>query len=666
MNASRGFPFDQKVVWEPTPRQKADCRLARFCVRLGCESLEELEEESRRNPARFWHETLQDLGIEFREPYSQVLDLSPGIQRPRWCVGGRMNIVQNCLDKWQRGETFNPASKIAITEEREDGSTSSIAYSQLRDRVGQAANALAATGLRQGDVIGICMPMTSEVVVALLAVLKIGGIALPLFSGFGAEALIARLGAAGAQGLIMSEKFERNGKLVDLRPALREITQRVSCLQHILVEGIRPDVLLQAEQPTIYDWQSLVASQSTLADNADTAADEACMIIYTSGTTGQPKGIVHSHCGFPLKAAQDLGYGFDVGRDDTVFWYTDLGWMMGPWMVLGTLLLGGRVLLYDGGPMFPEPNRLWDICDRHGVTVLGISPSVARTAQAQGPKWVEGSDLKALRCIGSSGSPWDTRAWMWVYKHALEGRKPIFNYTGGTEISGGIAGCTYMRGLKPSSFNMFLPGIQGDVVDAAGLSLVGEVGELVVRQPWIGMARGFWRDEEDRYAATYWSTWPHLWKQGDLAVKDEEGFWFVLGRSDDTMNIADKRIGPGEYEEALITHPEVLEAAAISVPHAIKGQVAVCFCVVRKGLDANSELEESLLDRVARRMGRPLRPAAIVFVSQLPRTRSAKLMRRLIQDVYLGRPLGDTSNLENEEALHALTEALARLPGPSA
>ncbi len=657
---TRGFPFDQKVVWEPTPEQKTQCRLARFCTKWGFATLEDLEARAHGDPAWFWDAVLADLEIEFATPYMQVLDTSPGIQRPRWCVGGRMNIVQNCLDKWQRGDHFDPTTKTAVVAEREDGRTQRLTYAQLQAQVCQGVNALRQVGLGTGDVIGICMPMTAEIVVALLAVLKLGGIALPLFSGFGAAALSARLDAGQAKGLIVSAGFQRNGKPVDLRSVVMEIAAKVPSLSHVLLDAEHEEDLALGSSVALHQWQRLRAAQPATAESADTGADDPCMIIYTSGTTGQPKGIVHAHCGFPLKAAQDMAHGFDVGFADTVFWYTDLGWMMGPWMVLGTLLLGGRMVLYDGAPAFPQVDRLWQLCARHGVTLLGISPTVARLVQGQGPSWLDGHDLSALRAIGSAGSPWDTNAWMWVFQHVLEGRKPIFNYTGGTEVSGGIVGCTYMRGLKPCSFNMTMPGMYGDVVDAAGRSLVDATGEFVVRQPWIGMARGFWRDTENQYAATYWADWPHLWKQGDLALRDADGYWYVLGRSDDTMKIADKRVGPGEYEEVLVSQPAVLEAAAIAVPDPVKGQVAVCFCVLQTGETGTPALQESLLDTVAEQMGKPLRPADLLFVPQLPKTRSSKLMRRLILDIFLDRPIGDTSNLDNEDALTDLAAAIGQ------
>ncbi len=656
----RGFPFDQPVVWEPTPAQRTQCRLARFCAKLGFSTLEALEARAHGDPAWFWNEVLADLEIEFAVPYTQVLDTSTGIQRPRWCVDGRMNVVQNCLDKWQRGDHFDPAAKTAVVAEREDGRMQRLTYAELQAQVCQGTNALRQVGLGVGDVIGICLPMTAEIVVALLAVLKLGGIVLPLFSGFGTAALASRLKAGRAKGLIVAAEFQRNGKPVDLRPVVAEISALVPSLAHILLDAAQEEDVAVAPTVALHQWQSLRSAQPDTASSADTAADDPCMIIYTSGTTGPPKGIVHAHCGFPLKAAQDMAHGFDVGFEDTVFWYTDLGWMMGPWMILGTLLLGGRMVLYDGAPVFPQADRLWDLCARHGVTLLGIAPTVARLVQGHGPAWLEGHDLSALRAIGSAGSPWDTSAWMWIFRHVLEGRKPIFNYTGGTEVSGGIVGCTYMRGLKPCSFNMTLPGMFGDVVDAAGSSLVDEIGEFVVRQPWIGMARGFWQDTENRYMATYWADWPHLWKQGDLALRDTDGYWYVLGRSDDTMKIADKRVGPGEYEEVLVGQPAVLEAAAIAVPDPVKGQKAVCFCVLQAGATGTAALKEALLDAVAAQMGKPLRPADLLFVPQLPKTRSSKLMRRLLQDIYLDRPVGDTSNLDNEGVLEALAKAIVK------
>ena len=329
------------------------------------------------------------------------------------------------------------------------------------------------------------------------------------------------------------------------------------------------------------------------------------MLIYTSGTTGKPKGAVHVHGGFPIKGAQDLAHQFDLGPGDTLFWFTDLGWMMGPWAISGSLLLGARLVLYEGAPDFPGPDRLWSIVARHRVTHLGLSPTVIRALMAHGEDPVRGHDRSSLRVLGSTGEPWNPDPWWWYFRVVGEGRCPIINYSGGTEVSGGIVSGNVLGPIKPASFSGPCIGTAADVVDDAGRPVRGAVGELVIRAPMPGMTRGFWGDTEGRYEATYWSRIPGTWVHGDWASIDADGFWYIHGRSDDTLKVAGKRVGPAEVESAAVSHPAVLEAAAIGVPHEIKGEVVVVLVVLRPGLVGDPDA-----DRVDRRdRGRPARQA---------------------------------------------------------
>lgn len=656
---ARVFPFDQSVVWRPAPEQIRQSNLCRFWQQQGLPDYDALEQKAARDPAWFWDAVLADLDLEFEVPYTRVLDLSAGLHHPRWCVDGRMNVVHNCLDKWQRGDHFDPEARTAVVWEGEDGAALHLTYAELHAQVNQGANALRSLGLGPGDVIGLYMPMVPDAVVAFLAIIRIGGIALPLFSGFGVTAVRHRLRAGGARALVAAAGCRRNGHWIDMGALVDEVRTQVPSLAHVLITGSAPDSPPAANPAAgVHHWNELCRSQPMMGPAASTEADQACLLLYTSGTTGMPKGIVHAHCGFPVKAAQDMAHGFDIRRDDVVCWYSDLGWMMGPWLIFGTLLLGSTMMLYDGAPHYPAADRLWALCARHRVTLLGLSPTLARMLQGQGRDLVARHDLTCLRAIGSTGSPWDPTSWSWIFRHVLEGRKPLLNYTGGTEISGGILGCNWLRPLKPCSFNGPLPGMVADVVDPEGRSVTGRTGELVIRQPWIGMARGFWRDRENRYEETYWRTWPHLWRQGDLAARDDEGFWYVLGRSDDTMNVGGKRLGPAEFEQILNGQATVAESAAVGIPDPLRGQQVVCFCVLQTGIQASAALKQDLLHSVARHLGRPLRPADLVFVPGLPKTRNSKVMRRLIRDIYLRQPVGDVTNLEDETVLQGLAAAI--------
>jgi len=347
---------------------------------------------------------------------------------------------------------------------------------------------------------------------------------------------------------------------------------------------------------------------------------------------------------------------FDLRRGELMFWFTDIGWMMGPWAIFGSLILGATVFLYEGAPDYPGPDRLWAMIERHGITHLGISPTLVRALMPHGTEPIEKHDLTGLRVLGSTGEPWNPEPYLWFFQHVGRGEAPIINYSGGTEVSGGILGNVVFRPIKPTGFNTAVPGMKAAVLDDEGRPVVGQVGELAVLAPWPGMTKGFWRDPE-RYERTYWSRFKDVWVHGDWAMLDEEGHWFILGRSDDTLKVAGKRIGPAEIESAAVAHPAVKEAGAIGVPHPVKGEVPVVFVVLNPGFEPDEALAKAIIEKVAEKLGKPLAPERVVFVPDLPKTRNAKVMRRLIKAAYLGEETGDTSALENPEALEAIKKA---------
>jgi acetyl-CoA synthetase len=393
-----------------------------------------------------------------------------------------------------------------------------------------------------------------------------------------------------------------------------------------------------------------------LITTPETDPETPYMIIYTSGTTGRPKGAVHVHGGFPIKGAQDLAHCFDLGPGDRLFWFTDLGWMMGPWAISGSLLLGAELVLYEGAPDYPAPDRLWQLVARHGITHLGLSPTVIRALVAFGEHPLHEHDLSSLRVLGSTGEPWNPEPWWWFYNNVGRGRLPLINYSGGTEVSGGIVACNLLTPIKPCSFGGPSVGTAADVIAPDGAALRGAVGELAIRQPLPGMTRGFWNDAE-RYLETYWSRLPGVWVHGDWALVDEDGYWFIQGRSDDTLKVAGKRVGPAEVESAAVAHPAVLEAAAVGVPHEVKGEVIVVFVRLRPGETDQPDLRKSISDKVVEQMGKALRPDAVHVVADIPRTRSGKVMRRVARAAYLGTDPGDLSALENPLAVEAIRGA---------
>src|SRR5438477_1621150 len=650
------FQFGGEFVWRPTPELIAKSNLQRFISKHALGSYNELMRRSTTDIAWFWDTVLCDLEVQFYKPYSRVVDLSEGKPWARWCVDGELNIVHNMLDKYAATPT---EARIAIKSEIEDGTIRTLTYKELREEVKRMATALRQLDLGKGDAIGVFMPMVPEIVIAMLAIIKIGGIFLPLFSGFGASAIVSRLKDAEAKALFTAGGTFRRGKYCSLKPIADEAAKQIATLKHLIIfkqgsnwaaEFVAAAVSGSRTQKPL----PLETAAATTQATERTAAEDPMMILYTSGTTGRPKGAVHTHCGFPIKAAQDMSHGLDLHPDETLFWLTDMGWMMGPWLVFGTLVLGATMMLYDGAPDFPGPDRVWKLCTDHGVTALGVSPTLIRALRKYGDEIVNRHDLTKLRKFASTGEPWNPDPWLWLFRVVGRGKLPIINYSGGTEISGGILMGNVLTPMKPCAFSGPLPGMAADVVDENGNSIRGKVGELVIREPWIGMTRGFWRGLQ-RYLNTYWSRWPDIWVHGDWAAIDDEGLWYILGRSDDTIKIAGKRVGPAEVESILVAHAQVSEAAAVGVPDSIKGEALVCFCVLKNGDNASADIAQELKQSVATELGKALAPRNVVFVSDIPKTRNAKVMRRIVRAAYLGEKLGDTSALENPSAIDAIT-----------
>jgi acetyl-CoA synthetase len=649
------FQFGGQFVWHPTSELVAQSNLQRFIEKYALGSYRELMRRSTTDIAWFWNTVLHDLDIQFYKPYSQVVDLSEGKPWARWCIDSEMNIVHNLLDKYAGTAIDN---HLAIKSEIEDGSTRTLTYKELREEVNKMAAALRSLGLGKGDAVGVFMPMVPEIVVAMLAIIKIGGIFLPLFSGSGASAIVSRLKDAEAKALFTAGGTYRRGKFCPMKPIADEAASQIPTLRHLLVLNQAGEWLLEDLSPDARPPTKLPGPFDD-ASTERTSAEDPMMIIYTSGTTGKPKGAVHTHCGFPIKSVQDMWHGLDLHSDETLFWMTDMGWMMGPWEVFGTLLLGATMMLYDGAPDFPGPDRVWSLVDRHKVTALGVSPTLIRALRSRGggsDEIVHRHDLSSLRKFASTGEPWNPDPWMWLFQNVGGGKLPIINYSGGTEISGGIVMGNVLTPMKPCAFSGPLPGMAADVVDENGKSVRGKVGELVIREPWIGMTRGFWKDRE-RYIESYWSRLPDVWVHGDWAAVDDDGLWYILGRSDDTIKIAGKRLGPAEVESILVAHPQVSEAAAVGVPDPIKGEALICFCVLRKGVNGDVDLAAELKGIVARDLGKALAPHDVLFVSDIPKTRNAKVMRRLLRAAYIGEKLGDTSALENPASLEEIQRA---------
>ena len=640
------------VLWEPSQEVIEHSRLKRFMDRHGIGDVQELQRRSTTDLEWFWDATVKDLGIRFQEPYERVVDLSDGIEWARWFTGARMNIVASCLDRWVDGPS---SDKPAVIWEGEPGEVRRLSYRELDVEVCRLACGLRQLGIGRGDRVGVFMPLVPETAVALLACAKLGAIILPLFSGYGAAAIANRLNDGQAKALLCADGFYRRGQVVRMKETADQALAESPTVKNLVMLR-RAGREVPWTHGRDHEWSELVRGQPGRLETEAFDPETPVLLIYTSGTTGRPKGAVHVHGGFPIKTAQDMAHGFDVQADDAVFWFTDIGWMMGPWLIFGSLILGATMVLYEGTPDTPGPDRLWRIVADHKVSVLGVSPTLVRGLMSAGADHPRRHDLSSLRVLGGTGEPWNPEPFNWYFTQVGKGRLPVINYSGGTEIAGGILCGNVLSRLRPCSFAGPLPGIAADVLDDQGRSVRGEVGELAIRQPWPGMTRGFWGSRE-RYLETYWSRFPGVWVHGDWAYVADDGLWYVLGRSDDTIKVAGKRLGPAEVESVLVANPLVAESAAIGVPDELKGEALVCFVVLRAGHDGTPELAAQLKDEVAAALGRPLRPKSVSFVSDLPRTRNAKILRRVVKAVYLGQEPGDLTSLENPAALEAIRAA---------
>jgi acetyl-CoA synthetase len=615
-------------VWEPSPELIEQANVTRMMKWLGLKTREEFIAYSQEHLEEFWREMVLEAGIEWFQPFTRVLDTSAGIEWSRWFVGGKLNIAHNCVDRHRL------STRDAIVWEGEDGSTRRISFSELHRDVNRLANGLKSLGVNAGDRVALCMPMVPEVAVAMYACLKLGAIVVPIFAGFGAGAIATRLADSGAKLILTEDSLQRRGKSIPLRTKVDEAIAKTNA--QVRAVTVRERMLGQSDE----------------CPSAQLDSEAPAFILYTSGTTGKPKGTIHTHAGTLAQMSKEIYLAFDHKPDDRFCWLSDIGWMMGPWTLIGNHHFGGTIVMYDGAPDHPTPNRMWDLIDTHSITTFGISPTAIRLLMKTSSP--DNYPLSSLRLLGSTGEPWDETSYHWFFEHVGKRRCPIINISGGTEIVGCFLFPLPIQKLKACSLGAPAPGMATDVVDEAGDPVRGRTGYLVCRRPAPSMTRGIWGDPE-RYIETYWSRWKGVWYHGDWASVDEDGCWFLHGRADESMNVAGRKVGPAEVEDALMEHPAVSEAAVIGVPDEIKGEGIVGFVVLKSSLTATpADLSKHLVGN----LGPTFKPNAIHLIPELPKTQSGKIVRRLIRAKYLGESLGDISTVSNPAALAAITPML--------
>lgn len=640
------------IVWKPTSQHVDNSNMKRFMQKHGIQTLEDLIKRSTDQIEWFWDAAAKDLNIEWFKPYEKVLDSSKGIEWTRWFIGGKLNIAYNCLDRHATARR----DKVALIWQGEDGEVRKLSYGTLYEEVNRLANGLKSLRVGKGDAVGLYLPMSPKVPISMVAAFKVGAICVPIFSGFGASAVASRLNDVQAKILVTADGSLRKGKNLYVKNEADAAADLVKSIEHVIVDKRLGVEVPWSSRRDIW-WDDLVRGQPKECSTARLDSEDVSLVLYSSGTTGKPKGTVHTHAGALLECTKDVGYHFDTKEEDVFFWVTDIGWMMGPWMIIGAMNFASTVVLFEGAFDYPRPDRLWKIIEDFKVSIFGISPTLVRLLMRYGDHHLVGHDLTSLRILGSTGEPWDPESWTWFFEKVGGSRLPIINISGGTELIGPNVSPSPLSLLKPCTVGGPGLGMDVDVFNEEGEPVRGEVGYLVMKKPCPSMTKGFWKDPQ-RYIETYWSKWPKVWNHADWALVDNEGFWFVLGRADDTIKVSGRRVGPGEVESALLEHPSVSEAAAVGVPDEVKGEEVACFVVLKPNISPGGDLKEALKDQVARVMGKTFRPKEIRFVRQLPKTRSGKVVRRMMKSRLLGKiDVGDLSMLENPEALDEIGKA---------
>jgi acetyl-CoA synthetase len=641
-------------VWEPRLDDLSHSHVARLMDRHGIATADELRRRAAADPDWFYPAIVDDLGIEWFRRWDTLEDASRGLPWTDWFVGGQLNLVHNCLD---RHVLAGHGEQAAVVAEDDDGAVTRLNYRELHERVQRFAGALEKLGVGVGDAVGFYLPMCADAVVALLACLRIGAVAVPVFSGFGPEALATRLADAKAKVLLTVDGTRRRGRPVALKPAADHAAGLSGTVRHVVVLR-RTGAQSPCDKDHDVAWEEIEAASPPSHETVALDAGARALILHTPGTTGPPKGAVHTHAGVQIVTAKEVGYHLDLRAGETMFWVTDIGWMMGPWAILGALFHRGTVVLLDGTLDYPGFDRLFRIVEQHRVTHLALTPTRARQLAANQGALGRGHDLSSVRVLGSTGEPWDEPSYLWTFHNLGRSRCPIINISGGTELMGCLLAPLVVAPLTPTTLQGPALGMDVDVVDDDGKPVRGEVGYLVCRNAAPNMTRGFLGDAQ-RYLDTYFARFGEsVWFHGDWARIDDAGFWYLSGRTDDTLKIDGRRIGPGEVEAAAVSHPAVREAAAIGIDDPFQGTKLVLVLVPKLGIRPSEALGRDVALHVADQLGSATRPAAVHWVEVLPATRAGRVLRGLIRRVLSGDDPGSLALVANPDAVEALRRAL--------
>jgi len=627
----------------PTEKQIQESNIFQFMQKHNISSLEELSQKAKEDLEWFWQSVDKDIEIIWDVPYTKTLDVSKGIAWSRWFVNGKTNIYKSSVEKFAK----RIPQKIAYHFVSEDGKTSKISYSELDSKVSKLANGLKSLGVKKGDVIAIYLPMIEEAILAILAASKIGAIQTVIFSGYSSESLHVRLQDCKAKILFISNGFYRKGKPISQKQTL-EIAIKDTVIEKTIVVSYKGIDNYEESEKIIF-YHKLVSSQNVLCNTEILDSEDPLFILYTSGTTGKPKGVIHTHGGFSVFAGHQAAYLIDMNKNDTLFWPADIGWITGlVWNVYGLLIMGASAVIYDGALDFPTNDRIWKMLSDYQATIFGISPTAVRLFKKNNVEPLKSYSLDKIKNIPTTGEPLDKDSWWWLFEKVGNKKIPIMNLSGGTEIGGAMLSVFPGMKLKPSTVGIPVPGMNLDVFDDDGNSVKNKNGYLVIKSPWPAMTRGLLNDDE-RYLETYWSQFENIWFHGDYVFVDEDNLWYMRGRTDDVINISGHRMSTAEIEHTVISHKKISDAASIAIPDDITGEAIVVFFVTDDKLEIG--LESEISNYVSEKIGKVARPKFVFQLSDLPKTRTGKIMRRLLKSKLLGKDLGDLSSLENPNVL---------------